>query len=209
MSASSGSWRWKASRSTPGFSRSAPRDRSAGADSLAFADECLWRWALERRACFKSLAGRILLCTGCGLAADDDKIGTVWTDEEPDLILADYFAMLAAEQAGRAYVKSHHSGALMAQIGRRHRSVEFKHMNISAVLAEIGQSRARRPAGASRGRAFADDGHAVAGAIQGVVVPDRLVLGAAVVPEHQRVRRPADSAGEGRLGLDVPVQHLQ
>lgn len=73
------------------------------------------------------------------MAADDDKIGTVWSDEELDLIVADYFAMLAAEQAGRAYVKSHHSAALMARIGRSHRSVETKHMNISAVLEEIGQ----------------------------------------------------------------------
>lgn len=71
--------------------------------------------------------------------ADDAKVGTVWTDDELDLIVADYFAMLTAEQAGRPYVKSHHSARLMAQIGRTHRSVEFKHMNISAVLEEIGQ----------------------------------------------------------------------
>jgi hypothetical protein len=71
--------------------------------------------------------------------ADTEKIGTVWTDDELDLIVADYFAMLAAEQAGRAYVKSHHSAALMARLGRPHRSVEFKHMNISAVLEELGE----------------------------------------------------------------------
>lgn len=71
--------------------------------------------------------------------ADDEKIGTVWTDDELDLIVADYFAMLAAEQASQPYVKSQHSAALMAKIGRTHRSVEFKHMNISAVLEEIGQ----------------------------------------------------------------------
>src|SRR5207237_2807335 len=79
-----------------------------------------------------------ILHKGAALA-DDEKIGTVWTDDELDLVVADYFAMLAAEQAGRAYVKSHHAAALMAKIGRTHRSVEFKHMNISAVLAEIGQ----------------------------------------------------------------------
>jgi hypothetical protein len=70
--------------------------------------------------------------------ADDDRIGTVWSDEELDLIVADYFSMLEAEQAGRPYVKSHHSAALMDRIGRTHRSVEFKHMNISAVLRELG-----------------------------------------------------------------------
>jgi hypothetical protein len=71
--------------------------------------------------------------------ADEAKIGTVWTDDELDLIVADYFAMLAAEQTGLAYVKSQHSGRLMARIGRTHRSVEFKHMNISAVLEELGR----------------------------------------------------------------------
>ena len=46
--------------------------------------------------------------------------------------------MLAADLAGEPYVKSRHSEALMAQIGRTHRSVEFKHQNISAVLDELG-----------------------------------------------------------------------
>ena len=81
---------------------------------------------------------RIFSSVGVPLA-DDEKRGAVWTDGELDLIVADYFAMLAAEQAGQAYVKSHHAAALMAQTGRSHRSVEFKHMNISAVLQEIGQ----------------------------------------------------------------------
>jgi hypothetical protein len=46
--------------------------------------------------------------------------------------------MLTADLAGRLYVKSRHSEALMARIGRTHRSVEFKHQNISAVLDELG-----------------------------------------------------------------------
>ena len=46
--------------------------------------------------------------------------------------------MLAADLAGAPYIKSRHSAALMAQIGRTHRSVEFKHQNISAVLDELG-----------------------------------------------------------------------
>jgi hypothetical protein len=70
--------------------------------------------------------------------ADDTKIGTLWRDDELDVIVADYFAMLADELSGRPYVKSRHSEALMAQIGRTHRSVEFKHQNISAVLDELG-----------------------------------------------------------------------
>jgi hypothetical protein len=70
--------------------------------------------------------------------ADEAKIGTQWQDDELDAIVADYFDMLAAELSGRPFVKSRHSKALMAQIGRTHRSVEFKHQNISAVLDELG-----------------------------------------------------------------------
>ena len=70
--------------------------------------------------------------------ADEAKIGTVWRDDELDAIIADYFAMLDAEVSGRPYVKAHHSAALMERIGRTHRSVEFKHQNISAVLDELG-----------------------------------------------------------------------
>ncbi|MBX3429967.1 MAG: DUF3883 domain-containing protein [Hyphomonadaceae bacterium] len=70
--------------------------------------------------------------------ADEDKIGQPWNDNELDAIVADYFAMLTAELSGQSYVKSHHSAALMAEIGRTHRSVEFKHQNISAVMEELG-----------------------------------------------------------------------
>src|SRR5260370_3972514 len=69
---------------------------------------------------------------------EEAKSGTIWQDDELDLIVADYFAMLAADLSGQAYVKSRHSAALMARIGRSHRSVEFKHQNISAVLDELG-----------------------------------------------------------------------
>jgi hypothetical protein len=70
--------------------------------------------------------------------ADESKIGTHWQDDELDAIVADYFAMLEDDLSSRPYVKSRHSQALMAQIGRTHRSVEFKHQNISAVLDELG-----------------------------------------------------------------------
>ena len=70
--------------------------------------------------------------------ADVTKRGTHWQDDELDAIIADYFAMLAEDMSGRPYVKSRHSEALMARIGRSHRSVEFKHQNISAVLDELG-----------------------------------------------------------------------
>lgn len=70
--------------------------------------------------------------------ADEAKIGKQWQDDELDAIVADYFSMLEDDLSGRPYVKSRHSQALMAQIGRTHRSVEFKHQNISAVLDELG-----------------------------------------------------------------------
>src|SRR3984893_8963894 len=72
--------------------------------------------------------------------ADESKIGTDWQTDELDALIADYFAMLAADLAWQPYVKSKHSAALMAQIGRTHRSVEFKHQNISAVLDELGMA---------------------------------------------------------------------
>jgi hypothetical protein len=70
--------------------------------------------------------------------ADQDKIGKDWTRDELDAIVADYFAMLRAERNGQPFVKAHHRRALIEQIGRTNRSVEFKHMNISAVLRELG-----------------------------------------------------------------------
>lgn len=70
--------------------------------------------------------------------ADPSKIGTHWQAAELDAIVADYFQMLLLDLAGNRYVKSHHSKTLMAQIGRTHRSIEFKHQNISAVLDELG-----------------------------------------------------------------------
>src|ERR1700684_1876409 len=69
---------------------------------------------------------------------DEAKIGTNWQGDALDAIAADSFAMLAADLSGQPYVKSRHSAALMAQIGRTHRSVEFKHQNISAVMDELG-----------------------------------------------------------------------
>jgi hypothetical protein len=70
--------------------------------------------------------------------AGEPKHGTNWQDDELDIIVADYFAMLIADLSGRGYVKSRHNAVLMTKIGRTHRSVEFKHQNISAVLDELG-----------------------------------------------------------------------
>jgi hypothetical protein len=63
-----------------------------------------------------------------------------WTDTENDLIVADYFAMLADEFFGRPYSKAKHRRALLPLLdGRSEGSVEFKHQNISAVLMGLGE----------------------------------------------------------------------
>lgn len=65
--------------------------------------------------------------------------GADWTDEQNDLIVADYFAMLADDIAGRRYNKAAHNRALQARIGRSKGAIEYKHQNISAVLKSIGE----------------------------------------------------------------------
>ena len=63
-----------------------------------------------------------------------------WTDEENDLIVADYFAMLADDLAGRFCNKTEHRRALMPHLGSRSEgSVAFKRRNIGAVLKGLGE----------------------------------------------------------------------
>jgi len=63
-----------------------------------------------------------------------------WTDAENDLIIADYFAMLAEEMEGRPYNKAQHRRSLMPLLrSRTEGSIEFKHQNISAVLKGLGE----------------------------------------------------------------------
>lgn len=64
-----------------------------------------------------------------------------WTDEENDLIVADYFAMLADDIAGRSYSKAEHRRNLLPRLnGRSEGSIEYKHQNISAVLKCFGET---------------------------------------------------------------------
>lgn len=72
------------------------------------------------------------------MAADTSKTGAPWSDDELDAIVADYFAMLAAEQRGERYVKAEHNATLRRQIKRSRGSVEYKYQNISAVLLSLG-----------------------------------------------------------------------
>jgi hypothetical protein len=65
----------------------------------------------------------------------------VWSDAENDLIVADYFAMLAEDIARRPYNKAEHRRRLRVALNdRSDGSVEFKHQNISAVLKGLGEA---------------------------------------------------------------------
>lgn len=68
-----------------------------------------------------------------------DTTGTNWTDQEIDLIVADYFDMLSMELSGESFVKSHRNAALQEHIRRSSGSIEYKHQNISAVLQRLGR----------------------------------------------------------------------
>lgn len=57
-----------------------------------------------------------------------------WTQDELELVVADYFSMLAKELAGKPYNKAEHNRRLQKEIGRTQASIEFKHQNITAVL---------------------------------------------------------------------------
>ena len=66
--------------------------------------------------------------------------GGDWTDAENDLIVGDYLDMLAEDLAGRPYNKAAHNRALQVLLpGRSHKSIEFKHRNISAVMQVLNQ----------------------------------------------------------------------
>ena len=76
-----------------------------------------------------------------------------WTDEENDLIVADYFAMLADDIAGRPYNKAEHRRALMPLLQSGSEGlIEFKHQNISAVLKGLSPRTASPTGGGSRRR---------------------------------------------------------
>jgi hypothetical protein len=70
--------------------------------------------------------------------ADGDPTGSIWTDQENDLVVADYFSMLGQELARETYSKTQHYSALQRLIRRTKGSIERKHHNISAVLQKLG-----------------------------------------------------------------------
>ena len=63
-----------------------------------------------------------------------------WSNKEVELIVADYFIMLETELQGKHVSKAEHRRNLLPLLDNRSEgSIEFKHQNISAVLANLGQ----------------------------------------------------------------------
>ena len=63
-----------------------------------------------------------------------------WSKIEVKLIVADYFNMLSAELKNENYSKTNHRRNILPLLNNRSEgSIEFKHQNISAVLANLGQ----------------------------------------------------------------------
>lgn len=63
--------------------------------------------------------------------------GSDWSETEIDVIVADYFQMLAQELAGTSYNKAAHRRGLLKIIDLQG-AIEFKHQNISAILLGLG-----------------------------------------------------------------------
>lgn len=62
-----------------------------------------------------------------------------WSQQEVEIIVEDYLAMLAIELRGQDYNKAERNRELQKLLPARSRgSIEFKHQNISAVLIEMG-----------------------------------------------------------------------
>jgi Domain of unknown function (DUF3883) len=65
-------------------------------------------------------------------------MGIDWTRKEVVFIVADYFAMLEKELTKQNYNKSEHRRKLSKTLIDRENAIEFKHQNISGVLAKMG-----------------------------------------------------------------------
>jgi hypothetical protein len=61
-----------------------------------------------------------------------------WSKQEVTLIVQDYLSMLALELRGISYNKTEHRRDLGRIIPNRLKAIEFKHCNISGVLAKMG-----------------------------------------------------------------------
>ncbi|MCP3176883.1 DUF3883 domain-containing protein [Desulfuromonas sp. KJ2020] len=68
-----------------------------------------------------------------------NRVADNWSRVEVEAIVADYLSMLILELKGEPYNKAEHNRKLQAFLNNRSRgSIEMKHMNISAVMTEMG-----------------------------------------------------------------------
>jgi|WetSurMetagenome_2_1015567.scaffolds.fasta_scaffold86343_1 hypothetical protein len=65
-------------------------------------------------------------------------IGEDWSSGEIGRIVEDYFDMLSEELAGARVRKTKHRNRLKERLDRSDKSIEYKHMNISAVMTLMG-----------------------------------------------------------------------
>ncbi len=70
--------------------------------------------------------------------SDDTRTGTDWTSNEVNTCVDAYFDLFAKQLDGTGVIKSQFYKSLAEQIGRSHKSIEWKFQNISAVLDEMG-----------------------------------------------------------------------
>jgi len=61
-----------------------------------------------------------------------------WTIFEAEATVADYLAMMKMELRGLSYDKSEHRRALASRVKRSDLAIDRKHMNVSAILGELG-----------------------------------------------------------------------
>lgn len=126
------------------------------------------------------------------------RLAEVWSREEVQLAVADYFEMLALEARGDTYSKTDHRDRLKAQLRERSDgSVEFKHQNTSAVLDELGLPfiRGYKP------RSNVQD--LLREVVREMIEARRNTL-SAVVDDFEQVRRPSDPNFRAAL-VEAPV----
>ena len=64
--------------------------------------------------------------------------GTHWTTDEIEIIVEDYLDKLRMEMRGRYFNKAERNRMIQETLGRSKGSIEYKHQNISAVMAMLG-----------------------------------------------------------------------
>jgi hypothetical protein len=83
--------------------------------------------------------GFTVVLKGEAVPDDEKEARRDWTEAEVAAVVADYFAMLRKEMFGEPFSKTEHRAALRRLLTTRSEgSVEYKHQNVSGVLADHG-----------------------------------------------------------------------